>query len=375
LALTGDLRMSRTAVFRVLTALTFVLSFAFSYGPSSGGMSFSPAVLAALGAAGSVWLSGWKPVLALCVVVGTAVALPLLDVRFDSLDLVVVLVVLQVATRTQLSACLLAAAALVAIPGSHALYQVVKKQSHFRLRSDVANEMLYSALLAALAVGIGLQGRRLRETDRQRAISDERRRIARDLHDVAAHHLSALVVHNKLARRLNTPDALDEAASFTAETAADALDSVRRVVQVLNTETGAPMQPQPQLADLDGVIDRMRRVGLDVAADIASVAPVSREAEVAIVRIVQEALANVLRHRGPGRCSVALRRVGDSIELAVEDDGPGTWSASTARDGRTGSYGLLGMRERAEVSGGSLMIGESSGGGWKVTARLPGGRQ
>jgi signal transduction histidine kinase len=371
-------------VFRLLTALTAVVSFLFSYGPDSGRMSFLPALLAALGAAGSVWLSGWKPALALVLVVGTAIVLPLLDVRFDALDLVVVLVVLQVATRTKLPAWIVAAAATAAIPISHGVYRVVNNQARFAPWSDLANDGLYSTLLAALAVGIGLQGRRLvrqheelerlRDADRLRAVSDERRRIARDLHDVAAHHLSALVVRNKLARRLNTPVALDEAASFTAETAADALDSIRQVVQVLNTDTSPPLQPQPQLADLDGIIDRMRNASLDVAASIAPVAPIARDAEVAIVRIVQEALANVLRHRGPGPCRLDLRRSGDSIQLTVEDDGPGTWSAATAVEGRAGSYGLLGMRERADACGGTLTIDQSSGGGWKIMAVLPGAR-
>lgn len=360
-----------------LTIVTFVVSFVFSYGPGALRMSLPGATAISVAAAGSVWLSRHRPVAALVVAVALALGLPLFESTFEAMDLVVVLVVFRAATDTALPPWVLATVSLVALTVNDAWQRIAFGEPF------AEPSILYPLLLTALAVGLGLQSRQvraqhaelvaLRDADRRRAVSDERRRIARDLHDVAAHHLSALVVRNKLARRIATADALEGAALFTAQTAADTLDSLRQVVHVLNTDDAPPLAPSPSFADIDGVIARMEAAGLQIQRIPLDLPPAAREVEVAVVRIAQEALANVLRHRGPGRCWLALGRRGGAIALTVEDDGPPPWSPDVAERSwdRPGSYGLIGMRERAEACGGQLVVGPSPRGGWMVSALLP----
>ncbi len=246
--------------------------------------------------------------------------------------------------------------------------------------------VLYPTILTLLGVGIGYQGRRFREqnlellalraADRERAVIEERRRIARDLHDVAAHHLSALAVRNKLARRVGTVKSLEEAADFSATTASEALDSLRQVVGVPGNKDEPPMTPQPTLADLDAMFARLGEAGLHVqqSVDLGGAKP-RRDIELAVFRITQEALTNVLRHRGPGNAWVHLEANDRSLELVIEDDGPVTESSPSSQapqqPGKRG-YGLLGMTERAQACGGQLAVGRSLRGGWKVSVSLPG---
>jgi len=360
-----------------LTIITFVVSLVFSYGPDALRMSLSSALTISAAAAGAVWLSGRRPVAGLVAVIALTPGLPVIRSTFEVMDLVVVLVVFRAAMDTELRPWVLAAASLGALTVNDAWQRLAVEQSFME------PSVLYPLLLTALSVGLGLQNRQvkrqhgelvaLRDADRQRAVSDERRRIARDLHDVAAHHLSALVVRNKLARRLDTVDALADAARFTAQTAADTLTSLRQVFHVLNTEDESPLAPSPGVADIDEVVARMEAAGLQIERTAFDISPTGSEVGVAIVRIAQEALANVLRHRGPGRCWLSLGRTGGSIELTIEDDGPSTWCAEAAAPSwhRPGSYGLIGMRERAEACGGYLVVGPSPRGGWMVSAVLP----
>lgn len=213
----------------------------------------------------------------------------------------------------------------------------------------------------------------LRDTDRRRVVSDERRRIARDLHDVAAHHLSAIVVRAKLADRVATPEALATAVRFTTTTAGDALDSMRHIVAVLATDEAAPLAPAPGLRDLDHDVDTMREAGLHVERSSALDEDVPADIAVASVRIATEALANVLRHRGPGRAWLQVHRTPSTLVVVVDDDGPGTWRPESADPSwyRPGHHGLVGMRERAQACGGDLEISPSPRGGWRVAATLP----
>jgi signal transduction histidine kinase len=245
--------------------------------------------------------------------------------------------------------------------------------------------VLYPVLLTALTVGLGLQTRRvraqnaellaLRDADRLRAVSDERRRIARDLHDVAAHHLSALAVRNGLALRVGTPEGFVEAARFSADTAKEALESMREVVHVLSDDMPAPVTPGPHLADVHDVIARMRAAGLHVEGrwhgpDEHDPVGVPDEIQAVAVRIVQEALSNVLQHRGPGEAWVDVTCDGPVVRVCVEDDGESGTPGGDKGAGRTGR-GVTGMRERTEAVGGRLLVGPSRRGGWRVEALLP----
>lgn len=367
-----------------LAVVTFAVSFVFSYRPSELQMSLPAAVAISAAAAGAVWLTGRRPIAALAVVVTLAVGLPLVNGTFQPIDIVVVLVTFQVAIKTTMRPWLLAGICFVTLTFNDAWQRTVFEESFMK------PSVLYPLLLSAVAVGLGLQSRRvwlqhrelasaheqllaLSEADRKLAVSDERRRIARDLHDVAAHHLSALVVRNKLAQRVDTDEALRDAAQFTAETAADTLDALRQVVHVLSTDSASPLAPSPSLADLDAMTTRMQAAGLQIQRSHLINTPIGRDTEVAAVRIAQEALANVLRHRGPGPCWLDIKADTESVVVTVEDDGPSILPPEMALRSwhRQGSHGLIGMRERAEACGGHLRLGPSPRGGWKVSAVLP----
>lgn len=358
-----------------LTTVTFVVSFVFSYGPDALRMSLPGALAISVTAAGAVWLSGHRPVAALVVVTALALGLPTIGATFAVMDLVVVFVVFQAVLNADLSPWVVAAVCFVTLTVNDAWQRIAGGDTFME------PSVLYPLLLTALSVGLGLQSRQvrrqsrelisLRDADRRRAVSDERRRIARDLHDVAAHHLSALVVRNKLARRSRAVDALDEAAQFTATTAADALDSLRQVVHVLNTGSEAPLTPLPTMTDIDEIVTRMEAAGLRIQRRASSVSPVDSGVDVAVAGIVGEALSNVLRHRGPGRCWLDIVDGGGAVTVTVEDDGPSTYADSAVDGGGPGRYGLIGMRERAEACGGRLSVGPSPRGGWKVSAVLP----
>lgn len=370
-----------TLVDAALAVVTFAISFAFSYGPDALRMSVPGATAISVAAAVIVGLSGRRPALALIAAAVLTVALPTIGSTFAVMDIVVVLVTWRAVVGTALPIWLVAAVGLTALTINDAWLRVAFDESFAQ------PSVLYPALLTALAVGLGVTTRRvwqqheelvaLREADRQRAVVDERRRIARDLHDVAAHHLSALIVRNKLATRLGTPTALAAAAEFSARTAADTLDGLRGVVQVLTLEDRGPRTPSPTLADLDDMVARAEAAGLRVERGPAHQAlrsgDLPSDVEVAVVRIAQEALTNVLRHRGPGRAWLQVRRLGPDVAVSVEDDGPAPPppEAGSASAHVAGRHGLVGMRERAGACGGRLEIGASRHGGWRVVAVLP----
>jgi signal transduction histidine kinase len=337
-------------------------------------MSLPPTLLISIAAAAAVWLSGRRPRLALALTLALTISMPLLDSTFQAMDLVIVLVAYRVTRGTQLPVAWLAASAFVALTVTDGWQRVVFD------RSFAVPSVLYPALLTALAVGLGAESRRvvaqrdllvaLRDVDRRRAVSDERRRIARDIHDIAAHHLSAVVVRTRLAMKIDTPATYEEATAFAASTAGEALDSIRHVVHVLNTEREVPLMPQATLADLEAYLVSMEAAGLQVSADITTGPELDLEVQVAAMRIVQEATANVLRHRGPGPCWLTVAPGGQAVQVVVEDDGP-LAPVVPAAGGPEGGYGLIGMQERAESCGGHLTVGPSERGGWRVAALLP----
>lgn len=388
--MTGALRPGWGAL---LTAATFAVSVVFSVGAEVGRMDLPAALGISAVAAGAVWLSAGRPVAALAVTAVLAVVLPVVGSTFPVMDLVVVVVAFQAVLHADLAAWVTAAVCFVLLTAVDAWQRVAAG------RGFMEPGVLYPLVLTGLVLGLGLQSRRvrrqhaellaLREADRRRAASEERRRIARDLHDVAAHHLSALVVRTKLAARVGTPQALADAARFTAATAAEALDGLRGVVHVLSIDgatgdmavDGAPLAPAPRLADLERIVATMREAGLRVESRVPQEdgdgrdgrAGVPVEVAVAAVRIAGEALANVLRHRGPGRAWLDVERDPGALTVLVEDDGPGTWrsEAADASWHEPGHHGVVGMRERAQSCGGHLVIGSSPRGGWRVAAVLP----
>jgi signal transduction histidine kinase len=216
---------------------------------------------------------------------------------------------------------------------------------------------------------------RLRQVEADRAVAVERTRIARELHDDVAHHLTALVVRAQAAERIagSRPEVAVESVSWIAETARSALAAMRRTVTVLRDGDGdgpATRSPTPALGDLAVIVERVEQAGLDVHMEVDdALPPLEAQVQHAVVRIVQESLTNVLRHAGARVAVVSVQSLDDEITVTVEDDGAGP-DPEHVRP--AGGHGLLGMRERAASCGGRFGIDRSPLGGWRVQAWFPG---
>lgn len=210
------------------------------------------------------------------------------------------------------------------------------------------------------------------------AVAQERSRIARELHDIVAHSVSVIVVQADGARyAVDTDPALaKEAVRTIAETGREALTELRRLLGVLrNAGAEADVrEPQPGVAGLPDLVDRVRaaglRVDLDVDDDVRALPP---GASLAVYRIVQESLTNTLKHAGRlATAAVRVRRTRGGVEVDVADDGAGRAHPVGGPVTRLpGGNGVIGMRERAHVFGGRLSVGPRPGGGWRVHAVLP----
>jgi signal transduction histidine kinase len=206
----------------------------------------------------------------------------------------------------------------------------------------------------------------------ERAVIEERQRIARELHDVIAHSVSVMTVQAGAVRRLLKPEQDKERAALeTVEsTGRQALTEMRRLVGLLREHGAMPeFTPQPGMGTIDDLLDGVRAAGLPVELEVAG-AP--RElppgVDLAAYRVVQEALTNALKYAGPAHAWVAVRWRDRELELEIANDGRGM----NIGDGDgSGGHGLAGMRERVSLYGGDIESGERSGGGYVVRARLP----
>ncbi|MET7465204.1 sensor histidine kinase [Nonomuraea sp. NPDC005501] len=243
------------------------------------------------------------------------------------------------------------------------------------------------ALLAVWGVGRSLRLRRAymaelkdraarleraRAADRRAARAEERSRIARELHDVVAHHVSVMTVQASAARRVlaSDPELAGEALSAIEETGRMALTEMRNIVGVLRAGARAELGPQPGTRDLPALVEQMREAGLATGLTVQGPpGPIPAGVDLAAYRLVQEGLTNALRHAGAGATArVTVRHEPHELDVRVEDDGRGPdggWGA----DG-TG-HGLVGIRERVALYGGILSIGPRPGGGFEVRARFP----
>jgi signal transduction histidine kinase len=214
---------------------------------------------------------------------------------------------------------------------------------------------------------------RLRAVESQKVVVEERTRIARELHDVVAHHVSAIVIRAQAAERLapTRPEVATEAVSWIADAGKEALTGMRHAVQVLRQADGGSeveLAPQPTLADLRDIVERLAPAGLDVQIELPSPLPiVDPQVELAAVRIAQEGVTNALRHADARRTVVSVTEQSGNLLVAVDDDGR-TGAIPTLS---TSGHGLQGMAERAAACGGRLDILPSVLGGWSVQATLP----
>jgi len=212
---------------------------------------------------------------------------------------------------------------------------------------------------------------REREVATREAVAAERAAIARELHDVVAHHMSVMVVQAGAARAVGArdPAATAEALRQIEASGRTGLAEMRRLLAVLKAEEdGNGRAPQPGLARLGELLDAMRASGLPVGAVVEGTPrPLSPGVDLSAYRIVQEALTNALRHAGGASARVVVRYEPDAVQLEIGDDGPGPPEESEA----SGGHGLIGMRERVQLFGGEFVAGPRPGGGFLVHARLP----
>jgi signal transduction histidine kinase len=202
------------------------------------------------------------------------------------------------------------------------------------------------------------------------AAAAERARIARELHDVVAHHVSVMVVQaDGAGYALRTdPDRAAAALQAIAGTGRQALTEMRRLLGVLRTaDDQAALAPVPGLGELRELLEQARAAGLEVAYTLSGVPrDLSEGAELAAYRVVQESLTNTRKHAGlAATAAVTLRYEPDGLVVEVTDDGLGGGIAES------GGLGLAGMRERIAMYGGTVTAGPLPGGGFGVTARLP----
>ncbi|MFE1791760.1 sensor histidine kinase [Streptomyces sp. NPDC059525] len=247
--------------------------------------------------------------------------------------------------------------------------------------------LVANALAAALVVGTAVAANRWQrevEANRQllaeRAVAEERRRIARELHDIVAHHITTMQLMAGGARVSleHDPGAAREALVTLEASGRMALGEMRQLLDVLRAgeeAESAPPAPQPGTADLQRIVTESRLAGMDTEFTVhGTVRPLPPTVGLTVFRVVQEALTNARKHAGNANARVRLTYRPQEVSVEVCDDGPGDGpprrTPARPRSGRAG-YGLIGMRERVALHGGTLEAAPREDGGFRVAARLP----
>ncbi|MER8223576.1 histidine kinase [Streptomyces sp. NPDC094143] len=266
--------------------------------------------------------------------------------------------------------------ATAAVVGCHGALSAVREGMGYAL----AGTATLTAVLFAVCAGLGearrhwVAGRwtatqRLvrAEKDKGRAADDERHRLARELHDVSAHHLTSVVVTVEAARKLGgqRPELAEEALRFAEDTGRETLTALQRLVAVLH-ETGRA-EPEPMTGPVRDLVAAFGRLGRPIAADLPD--DLAGPAAEALFGILREALTNALRYAPGAAVRVRVRRDGGALDMVVDNDAPrgGGQGGTGLGSGR----GIAGMRERAAAVGGDVTAGPAPHGGWQVRARLP----
>jgi signal transduction histidine kinase len=253
----------------------------------------------------------------------------------------------------------------------------------FGHHGPIATVVPFLFLVASLVIGEAMRKRGLAvaelgatqeamaESIRAQTVMEERARIARELHDIVAHHLSVIAVESEAAR-LTSPELSDAAGGrleSIAATAREALTETRRLLGVLREDTdgAADRAPQPGLDELDDLVDKARAAGTPVRLiREGRVVRLPLSIDLASYRIVQEALTNARRHAPGADVDVEIAFREQLLHLHVRDHGPGAPAA-----GAVEGHGLMGMRERAALAGGTFSFGPADGGGFEVDVTLP----
>jgi len=234
---------------------------------------------------------------------------------------------------------------------------------------------IYTRTRAALLAQLRERADRVeRERDQQVELAgaDERARIAREMHDVVAHHLTVMIALSDGAAAVvsTAPARAAEVMTTVSATGRKALADTRRLLGVLRADPDAQLQPQPDISRVEALLEQVRAAGLPATITITGQhRELSSPLQLTIYRLIQEALTNTLKHAGPGaRAHVRLAYTDDGVIVDVRDDGLGS---AVLPDGREpAGHGLTGMRERVAAWDGELHAGPGSPRGWVVSARL-----
>jgi signal transduction histidine kinase len=243
------------------------------------------------------------------------------------------------------------------------------------LHQAVGFGVVEGAVMLLVRRVIGDRDRRARIAERERdvaareAVVEERARIARELHDVIAHHVSMIVLQAGAERRVlsDANASTREVLETVEQSGRSALTEMRRLLGMLRGDANEPLAPQPGLSDVPTLVGQLRDAGLPVELSIDGE---RRELPVGIelsaYRIVQEALTNALKHAGDARATVHVRYGPDSLELEIADDGSGGGKRTSG-----GGHGLVGMRERVALYGGRFDASRGPSGGFAIRVVLP----
>ncbi|GFE23617.1 histidine kinase [Streptomyces libani] len=301
-----------------------------------------------------------------------------------------------------LAAVVLITASLVFPPGALQLPQSLARPESLALADKLPSSLaLIAWTLMAVAIGDAVRSRRevlaaaveraeraerTKEEEARRRVIAERLRIARELHDVVAHHITLVNAQAGVAHHLmgTDPEHAYQALERIRDTSRGALDELRATVGLLRygEDPDEPREPAPGLAGLDALLDSFRHSGLDVTLErTGPPGELSPIADLTAYRIIQEALTNTHKHAGPASAGVRLDFRTDVLRLTVEDDGRGTGGSGRGTGpGATGlegtqeagtGHGMIGMRERARSAGGTLAAGPRPEGGFRIEAELP----
>jgi signal transduction histidine kinase len=258
--------------------------------------------------------------------------------------------------------------AVAGIPGGNGadvVFNFVLFAAAYLFGSTMRNRRLYGEQLEERAAAL----ERERDEEARRAVSDERLRIAQELHDVVAHSMGVIAVQAGVGVHVidTDPDEAKKSLDAISQTSRSTLAEIRRMLGVLREDTGASYAPAPGLADLDRLVRDVGSAGLEVdVRKEGTRTELPPGVDFTAYRIVQEALTNVLKHAGRARARVVVGYEENALRLEIVDDGRGVNGRATP-----GGHGLMGMRERAGMYGGSFEAGPRTGGGFRVAVRLP----
>jgi signal transduction histidine kinase len=332
------------------------------------------AIVLLIAAAGALALRRRHPVLVLALVFGITLIYFVLDYADGPIWLALIIAYYTAITHGhRLAAAIVAVAGFAIFPWLDYLLRNRPPPSAVGLAALAA--WLLVVLGAGEAVRIkrerSASSARIRAEEARRQASEERLRMARELHDSLGHYLSLISVQSGVALNLNQqlPEQAQAALAAIKQASKDALRELRSALDILRQDgEPAPRSPTPALARLDDLVSQASAPGLDVRAETeGTVRPLPFRVDAAAYRIVQEALTNVARHAGPATATVRVTYGEQDLTVQVDDDGRGPAARQQPATGK----GIVGMRERVTALGGELYTGPRPGGGFRIRARLP----